>query len=380
MTQSFPSSPIPVEILAHLLSSLACLTRAPIPYPPVILSPSPQAASGSISVLPPSTTNPGSVGTGEGLLAYLHTGLALRISHFLLIIWSAGGWGSIALSALLSHTLPRTFVMPLSTEELGDIDARRKRKRILTMLGSKSLLSRSSIFDHAESALGPHHRSLTKTEQLALHVEVVWLARWLDLPRKEACITREVVKRVGVMVVEAREELRRANSSSRRRALTAYTDPALVGLGLGMTAPRQAVSVRRRESNEGNTGIIALFERALTLMGLDLLDFSGDLTASPTMGEDSTAVTYRFGWPELQVEMMKEGIAVAEALPDNLAVIRFCTTALNSLHRHLNPQSQVHLSRMYPTALSIIRRRGMEVDSLPWWVPGKLVLSLELAG
>jgi hypothetical protein len=159
------------------------------------------------------------------------------------------------------------------------------------------------------------------------------------------------------------------------------THPALVGLGLGMNASGQAVAERRRESNEGNIGVIALFERALTLMGLDLLYFSGDSTKpQQTMGQDSTPPTYRFGWPELQVEMMKEGIAVAESLPDNLAVVRFCTTALNSLHRHLNPQSQVHVSKMYPTALAVIRRRGLEVATLPWWVPGRLVLSLELAG
>jgi len=379
MTQSFPSSPIPVEILAHFLSALACISRAPIPYPPTILSPSPQAVSGSISFAAPSASNPGAVGTGEGLLAYLHTGLALRISHFLLIIWAAGGWGSIALSALLSHTLPRNFPLPLSSEELSDVDARRKRRRTLGLLGSRSLLTRHSIFDHADSTLGPHHRAMTKAEQLALHVEVVWLARWLDLPRKEACVTREVVKRVAVIVVEAREENRRAQSSSRRPTVTATPDPASVGLGLGMAVPNQAVAVRRRESIEGNTGIIALFERALTLMGLDLLDFSNESTLIQRMGDDPSPVSLRFGWPELQVEMMKEGIAVAESLPDNLAVVRFCTTALNSLHRHLNPLSQGHVARMYPIALGVIRRRGMEAGTLPWWVPGKLVLSLELA-
>lgn len=379
MTQPFPTSPIPVELLAHFLSALACLSRAPIPFPPTILSPSPQAVSGSISFAAPSASNPGAVGTGEGLLAYLHTGLALRMSHFLLIIWAAGGWGSIALSALLSHSLPRNFPLPLTSEGISDPDVRRKRRRTLGLLGSKSLLSRHSIFDHADSTLGPHHRAMTKAEQLALHVEVVWLARWLDLPRKEACITREVVKRIGVMVVEAREETRRAQASSRRSTVTAV-DPASVGLGLGMAVPRQAVAMRRKESTEGNTGVIALFERALTLMGLDLLDFSGDSNTAQTIGDDIRPGSSHFGWPELQVEMMKEGIAVAEALPDNLAVVRFCTTALNSLHRHLNPQSQVHVARMYPAALGVIRRRGMHMGGLPWWVPGKLVMSMELAG
>ena len=390
MTQAFPNSPIPVEILSHFLSALACLSRAPIPYPPTILSPSPQAVSGSISFAGPSASVPGAVGTGEGLLAYLHTGLALRISHFLLIIWAASGWGSVALSSLLSHTLPRSFPHPLSADQIRDPNARRKRKRTLGMLGSESLLSRASIYDHAGSALGPHHRAMTKTEQLAVHVEVVWLARYLDLPRKEASVTREVVKRIGVMVVEAREEHRRHNAAGfPRRAPASSAEPtsgltanASVGLGLGMAVAStpSAVAVRRRESTDGNEGVMALFERALSLMGLDLLDFAGEPTGSAVnREEEETLPLNRFGWPELQVEMMKEGIAVAEALPDHPAVVRFCTTALNVLYRHLNPASQLHVAKMFPIALSVIRRRGMDMGALPWWVPGKVVLSLEIA-
>jgi len=379
-----------VEILSHFLSALACLSRAPMPYPPTILSPSPQAVSGSISFAGPAASVPGFIGTGEGLLAYLHTGLALRISHFLLIIWAASGWGSVALSSLLSHTLPRSFPQPLSPEEVRDSTSRRKRKRALGLLGSKSLLSRASIYDHAGSALGPHHRAMTKMEQLAIHVEVAWLARWLDLPRKEACVTREVVRRIGVMVVEAREENRRQNAAgfakrtsvSSAETTSGLSANAAVGLGLGIAvpSPSSAVAVRRRESTEGNEGVMALFERALSLMGLDLLDFASSESEPVSKGdEEETLPLSRFGWPELQVEMVKEGIAVAEALPDHVAVVRFCTTALNVLYRHLNPPSQVHVAKMFPAALSVIKRRGMDTGALPWWVPGKVVLSLEIA-
>lgn len=228
-------------------------------------------------------------------------------------------------------------------------------------------MSRHSIIDHAEAALGPHHRAMTKSEQLALHVEVVWLARWLDLPRKEACVTREVVKRIAVMVVEARDEARRIGSAGfRGKTPQSARSDASVGLGLGMAVSAQAVAVRRKESSDGNTGVVALFERALGIMGIDLLE-AGEVSS------DS-----RFGWPELQVEMMKEGIAIAEALPDNTAVVRLCTTALHSLHSHLNPPSQAHVAKMFPGALAAIKRRGGEMG-LAWWVPGKVVLSLELA-
>jgi hypothetical protein len=372
-----------VEILAHYLSALACLSRSPLPYPPTILSPSPQAVSGSLAIPGPSSNQSNYVGTGEGLLAYLYTGMSLRISHFLLIIWSAGGWGSIALSSLMAHTLPRTFILPLDGEAEKDDHARRKRRRYLTLLSSRSQLTRNSIYGHTTGALGPHHRAMTKSEQLTVHVEAIWLARWLDLPRHEAVITREVVKRIGVMVAEGREETRRllaAGFSHSKGVADTAASEASVGLGLGMpVAPSQTVAVRRKESTVGNEAVLRLFERASGIMGVNLLSWESRVTNTSIFSATEMERPPKFGWPELQVEMLKEGIAVAEALPDLPAVIIFCLSALKALHPYLNPTSQGHLAKMFPLVLATVRRRGTKSATVPWWVPGKMVLSVEIA-
>lgn len=376
MFKPYPASPTPTEIVSHFLSALACLSRAPLPYPPEILSPSPQAASGSFSLPEPSSTNPAAVGTGEGLLAYLYTGLCLRISHFVFLVWAAGGWGSIALSAIMTHSLPRAFPLPLSVEDAGHASARRSRQRSLAQLSSRSQLARHSVFGYAEPALGPHHRAMTKTEELNLYVEMTWLARWLDLPRKEAYCTRIVVKRVGVMIVEGREENRRLGgvvvpTRPSKTKESAAIEAASVGLGLGTAvAASQAVAFRRKESTDGNVAVMALFERACSVMGIGLLPSQAPADQAPSAP--------RFGWPELQVEMMKEGIAVAEALPDHRSIIRFCTSALRSLHMYLNGSSQAHLAKMFPRALSTIRRRGMEFSGVGWWLPRRIALSMEI--
>ena len=314
------------------------------------------------------------VGTGEGLLAYLHTGLSLRIAHFLLIIWASSGWGSIALSSLFSHSLPRSFPALLTLEESRDATRRQKRHRFLTLLHQRSLLDRHVIFAHAEGTLRPYHRALTKAEQINLCTEVIWLARWLDLPRKEAFITRDIVKRIGVLIVESREESRRRGAAGFSRSKSSAT----VG---GDRTPQsgRAVGIRRRESIEGNESVMALFERAIQIMGLDLLSLAspnGPRAQLRHTGQDETPAP-RFGWPELQVEMFKEGIAVAESLPDQVGVIRLCMTALKELHLFLNPGSQGVLAKMLPNALGVMRRRRATVD-LPWWLPGVTVLSIEL--
>ncbi|ODN75626.1 hypothetical protein L198_08156 [Cryptococcus wingfieldii CBS 7118] len=388
LTQPFPTSPIPVEIQSHFMSALACIARAPIPYPPTIASPSPQAVSGSFSIPSSTPTDPSEVGTGEGLLSLLYAGLALKISHFVLLIWASGGWGSIALSYLVTHTLPRSFPPPLTQQPTITSTSRRKHARDLLLLSSQSQISRQSIFAHAETALGPYHKAMTMLERLAVNEEAVWLARWLGLERKEAGVTREVVKLLAGVVVENRQEMnsRALAPSPRTSMVSGAQESASLGLGLGMPVKSQAVAVRRKESTEGNAGIVALFERAAGIMGINLLPSfpSSALPHRSILGiqdtDDEEHFKRRFGWPELQVEMIKEGIAVMESLPSHPAIVKLCLTALNDLSDSLNSQSQAILAKMYPAALAIVRRRGLETGVVPWWVPGKIVMSLEIAG
>jgi hypothetical protein len=360
-----PNTPIPNEIQNHFLSALACIARAPLPYPPTILSPSPQAVSGSISFPGPSTGGPTNVGTGEGLLAYLHVNLTLRLAHFLLITWAAGGWGSIALSCLMGHSLPRSF--PSLHAQPTPIEQRTRNKE-LAILSQRSQIQRHEVFSHVESALAPHHHALTKAERIALLVEAVWMARWLSLPRKEASVTRLLVKRLSMVIVEAREESRKA---AKGHPPTKEAELA-VGLGLGMSVPTR-VAVRRKESTEGNASIIDLLERLLSTVGVDLLSFNSEPT--PSRGPQGR----HYGWPELQVEIMKEVITISESLPDHPTILRFCLSALNGLYPYLSPSSQSSLAKMFPVSLGVIRRRGIEIGQIPWWVPGKLLLSLEVA-
>ncbi|KAL7423194.1 hypothetical protein Q5752_002494 [Cryptotrichosporon argae] len=360
----FPSAPIPVEILSHYLSALACIARSPLPFPPTILSPAPQSAAASFNLSAPSLPH-ANTGTGEGLLAYLYTTLCLRIAHFNLLVWAAGGWGSIALSALMSHSLPRAFP---SSPDTADPAVRRERKRILNGLAARSQIPRASVLGHAEAGIGPHIRAMSRPEQLAAHVEYVWLSRWLGLERKEAAGARAVVKRIAGLIVDGRQEGRRL--SVRPRESIAGVDGE-VGLGLGIAIPTATqVGVRRKEATDGNDAVVGLLERAAEVLGVDLVDMDA---AAQHRGEPG-----RFGWPELQVEAMKEAIAVAEALPDHLAVVRLCISTLRALYPYLNQTSQAHLSKMYPQSLAIARRRGLDI-SVPWWLPGKVVLSVEIA-
>ena len=269
-------------------------------------------------------------GTGEGLLAYLHTTLSVRISHFLLLVWASGGWGSLALSALVSHTFPRSFPLPPADDIARDPGTRRRRHKALHQLSMRSGLQRHYVLEHGASALSPHHRALTGPEQLALHVDVVWLTRYLELPRKEASFTREIIKRLSAMLIQSRQRLMPSSPQ--------FTAPSVetVGLGLGLPTTSSAVAVRRRESTDGNDAVVALMHRVCDILGIDLIDLNPD-----PPDYDSLPAKARFGWPEIQVGNLQAFIAVAETLPDPKGVIRLCLSALKGLYPYLNPVSLV---------------------------------------
>lgn len=163
---------------------------------------------------------------------------------------------------------------------------------------------------------------MTKPEQLSVYVEVVRLARWLEMERKEAAATREVLKLVGAVVVEGRDEHRRLLSQATVRAHGG--DPAVSrvdgAMGYGMGVPISAVSVRRKETSDGNNGISELIERMCVVLGVDLLplgDPNGKYEAARP-GDDRSEP--HFGWPDLQVEIIKEAITISEALPGESTV------------------------------------------------------------
>lgn len=359
LSAPFPSSAVPVEILSHYLSALACLSRAPLPF--LESSPGGQASGNSAPRI-----NLSAVGTGEGLLAWLYASLCLRISRFVLMIFASGGWGSIASSALVSNTLPRTFPALLCNPD-DPVKARNRRLSLID-LASRSEVSRQSIFGHAQAATSAFRRAMTAADQLAVFAEVAWLARWLELERKEASATREIVRLLTMAVVEGREEHRDQQSEH------PVTSPAeLPGPDLS-----HAVTIRRKESTEGNAGVMALIERVCAVFGVDLLSFT-DEPSEPVLQAAQELRPTHFGWPELQVEIMKEAIAVAEALPDHPSAVRLCVSTLHSLYPYLSPASQGHLSKLYPKALSVMRRRAIDFGTVPWWLPNNVVLSVEIS-
>jgi hypothetical protein len=262
------------------------------------------------SPLPPDSLFIHGSESGETVIARLYTTCALRHSRFLLAIWSAGGFGAPALEATVRNdkTMPRIYPPP----------EYQFRKRVFMKLSTLSHVARVSISTIANRAHGPWILCLPADVQLQVLVALVGVHRLLGLERREAVLTREVVGLVVAMIAKTRKSTNRLEApifGANRGSISSVAgviDPdntvSNEGLGLASARPASAsVTTMHKETEEGNQAVLQLVTRVLDIFGLDLCSFAdGDLPVDSAV---------KYGWPELQVAMLREAIAAAETLP-----------------------------------------------------------------
>lgn len=193
---------------------------------------------------------------------------------------------------------------------------------------------------------------------------------------------------------------------------------------------RGGITIRRKEITQGNAGIFSILSQQARVLGIDILrdvfptersvfvlwppagsgqgdgrrkDTGKGLSSGVMVGVDdelgvgfTRAGVEDFGWASLKLEFLKKSITLLGNLPDHPNTVRLALIALHllpSLSHQLALQSgsgvdggtQMVLSRVYMAALGVMKRRGLGVygmygrGELGWWVPGRVVVSLEIA-
>lgn len=316
------------------------------------------------------------------LVAYLYVCAVLRHTNLLFAVWSAKGWGPLAFTTMLqpgsTYYLPPTLSHPDSTSEVN-----------LERLTSITNISRHQISAVLSQAHGPWLLHLGARERLAALEVVAGMYACIGYKRKEAYVLREVLGCVMDLIVCAREETHESRSS---RPMSGPSGLGFKTLNLGnaMQAPDQGtVAVRANESKEGNESVLRVVKHVCKVHGINLdavklvnihTDAEGnvrDSIQSSTSQEETLEVEPEaHGWPELQIGIVREAIAVAEALPDYPAVAQFALSALKTLYPVLAASDQHHLYMTGTQALATARRRG-DRRRVEYW-SGQPILSIEL--
>ncbi|KAJ3311956.1 hypothetical protein HDU76_002999 [Blyttiomyces sp. JEL0837] len=70
----------------------------------------------------------------------------------------------------------------------------------------------------------------------------------------------------------------------------------------------------------------------------------------------------RFGWPTLQIEILKQSVLIAQAVDDHANTVYYLTRMLRRMKRHLSPEEQIEISDTLQTV--VIRARAATAGSV----------------
>ncbi|KAJ7155939.1 TRAPP II complex [Mycena crocata] len=311
------------------------------------------------------------------LLAYLYSCVVLRQASLLFSVWSAKGWGPLAFSTMLQPG--PTPYLPPTLSPGGGLTSWASLERLSTISG----VSRFSISTVLAQVHGPWLLHLGARERISILENTASLYACLGYRRKEAYILREVLGCILDLIVCGREE----DGFSRLSSVPLPAGLGIQGLNSG-SSQRGNVGVRFSENIEGNESVLKLLKHVCKVLGINLDavrlvenadEASVDVQSVGASLEDDVATEFMepYGWPELQVGVVREAVAVAEALPDYLAVAQFALSSLKTLQAVLAPGDQYHLYSTSTRALMTAHRRG-DSKSVEYW-SGKPLVSIELS-
>ncbi|OBZ75570.1 hypothetical protein A0H81_04217 [Grifola frondosa] len=313
------------------------------------------------------------------LLAYLYTDAVLRHASLLFSVWSCKGWGPLAFTAMLQQGPNPYFPTTLSAAPRADANSSpRSNTRIsyaeLERLTLITGITRAQIAATLTQAHGPWLLHLDARERIRALQTLASIFGAIGHVRKEAYILREVLGCIMDLVVCGREE----SGNGGTRVLSMGL--GIRGVGLGGTTGQGAVGIRENESNEGNESVLCIVKHICRVHGIDLegvklVDVNGDCKSSQnTSIQEEEPSREPFGWPELQIGIIREAIAVAEALPDYPAVAQFCLSSLKLLHPVMSQGDQHHLYNTASRALMTAKRRG-DRRAVDYW-SGQPIVSI----
>ncbi|KAF8312015.1 hypothetical protein DL93DRAFT_2115414, partial [Clavulina sp. PMI_390] len=299
-------------------------------------------------------------------IVFLFTEGVLRFGRLLFAIWSGKGWNPLSLSTMFSTALPPSF----SPDPPGTTT--------LFRLSAMTRLNRSHISGIISQAHGPFLLHLQPSDRVQVLSSLASLYSCLGFKRKEAYVLREVQAALMDLIVCNREESRNSAKSPLRGNIPDPSSPS----------PSSSLSIRQSESSQGNTSVIRMARYVAQVYGVDLgqvtIGDAGNKRMSALRGLGAMEALpptqpgdARYGWPELQVGVVREALAIAESLPDHFAVAQFSLSTLRALHPYITGQEQQHLAGSANRAVSLARRRGLFQSVASWF--DEPLLSIELA-
>lgn len=170
-------------------------------------------------------------------------------------------------------------------------------------------ITRTQIANVATQAHGPFLLHLHAHDRIRILNALASLYSRLDFKRKEAYVLRELLSVLMDLIVCGRQEgpmaMNRLSNHLDQKGLL----PKPLNTG--------DVAVRAPENAAGNSSIVTLMRYVCDIYGVRMGSVAvSEDPSKPTTAEPSDEPKSEpFGWPELQAGVVREAVAIAEALP-----------------------------------------------------------------
>lgn len=210
----------------------------------------------------------------------------------------------------------------------------------LASLAPSNTVPRSSIAIWISSAYSPHLATLSLPVRLRITSEVASLFGRIGYRRKEAFVLRELAALCAEGVAGRSIEIFPVGTSGGAVGTSVNGIPSPIpeeGADTDATRTKTASIVRTTMTTVGNDSIVHLSERVCAAFGIQVApkatrDKKGN-RMSVMQGralEISEEGSGSFGWPGLQVGVLKDAIAIAESLPGELIDALFFALATST--------------------------------------------------
>ncbi|CAG8455040.1 13226_t:CDS:10 [Acaulospora morrowiae] len=239
----------------------------------------------------------------------IYTEACLKIAKMLASIWVCGGWGDDALKLIVHGGLPEKGAY----EKWG--------------LSPVSNVSKVEVTQWAMKGYGPYVEDMSITEQIHITTTISTIFSIINFRRKHAFFLRQTALLITPLLARPRS---------------------------GSQAPNKPLP-----GSDG--GLLECLKKVTEVYGV------GDVVDS----EDFSVVTedarpLAFGWPDLQMDVLKDAIMVTEALPDYHSIVKYTTRLLRKLFLYLPREEQLRLSSSLPRVVNAGKKQGLDMEFKYW--------------
>jgi S-adenosylmethionine:tRNA-ribosyltransferase-isomerase (queuine synthetase) len=77
--------------------------------------------------------------------------------------------------------------------------------------------------------------------------------------------------------------------------------------------------------------------------------------------------TLGFGWPALQIDILRECIVISEAIQDHASMLYYTTVLLKNLYQYISKDEQIRLASSIQRIVNISKRSGQSENNVNYW-------------